>query len=72
MHSEECTSGDQKPRHPRVPAGKESSAVGPWELTLQLALLPYSLEWAPKEGRGTHSNHPGWGACVVCLRGNPE
>lgn len=29
MHSEECTSGDQKPRHPRFSAGKVSSVLGP-------------------------------------------
>lgn len=28
VHSEECTSGDQKPGHPRVSAGKAFSALG--------------------------------------------
>lgn len=29
MHSQECTSGDQKPRHPHFSAGKVFSALGP-------------------------------------------
>lgn len=38
MHSEECTSGDQKPRHPRFSAGKVFSALGPRGVMLQFAL----------------------------------
>lgn len=38
MHSKECTSGDQKPRHPRFSAGKALSALGPCGVMLPFAL----------------------------------
>lgn len=37
MHSEECTSGDQKPGHPRFSAGKVFSALGPHGVMLHFA-----------------------------------
>lgn len=37
MHSEECTSGDQKPGHPRFSAGRAFSVLGPHGVMLHFA-----------------------------------
>lgn len=44
MHSKECTSGDQKPGHPRFSAGKAFSALGPrWVVEGGCSSLPCDL-----------------------------
>lgn len=52
VHSEECTSGDQKPRHPRVSAGKAFPALGLPGCGCRLTRNLITSSGGPKVGRG--------------------
>lgn len=71
LHSEERTSGDQKPGHPRVSAGKAFSALGPRGGDAAVRpVASWGLERAPNEGREKQIDHLGGSrASVVSLGG---